>query len=342
MLSTTATTSPRGDLVARRDRDRRPRPPGAGCARCRPRRARPGAARRRPRPAGRAPCAEIDRAVTCGRRSASRRSCALEALDLDARSSTPSTLDPVAAAGRPGGRGSGSPGRGGAARSCGRPRRRPAGARGARRRRSARARAAVSVVAELDRRLRAARRRRAAAARSRRASCSRSSQAVSTSPARTSGRSSSSSRKPWLVVPPSTHDHRLARAPGAAARSPRRGRAPRRSPWRSSSRTRAGSRRPRRRRCRRACPGRVGSAQQLDRARARARSRAPGSSAFRAAPRSRGRSRGGRLALEPPARGDVELQLDQVEPGDSLGHRVLDLEPGVDLHERERAARSGS
>ena len=42
-----------------------------------------------------------------------------------------------------------------------------------------------------------------------------------------------------------------------------------------------------------------------------------------------------RVALEPPAGGDVELKLDQVEPGRHLGHRVLHLKAGVHLHERE-------
>ena len=33
----------------------------------------------------------------------------------------------------------------------------------------------------------------------------------------------------------------------------------------------------------------------------------------------------------------MQLQLDQVQPGGRLGHRVLDLQPGVDLHELEAA-----
>ena len=33
----------------------------------------------------------------------------------------------------------------------------------------------------------------------------------------------------------------------------------------------------------------------------------------------------------------MQLQLDQVEPGRLLGDRVLDLQPGVDLHEPEVA-----
>ncbi len=46
-----------------------------------------------------------------------------------------------------------------------------------------------------------------------------------------------------------------------------------------------------------------------------------------------------RLALQPPPGGDVKLQLDEVEPRDRLGHRVLDLQPRVDLHEGEAAFR---
>ena len=43
----------------------------------------------------------------------------------------------------------------------------------------------------------------------------------------------------------------------------------------------------------------------------------------------------GRLALEPAAGRDVQLQLDQVEAGDGLGDRMLDLQARVDLHEGE-------
>ena len=43
-----------------------------------------------------------------------------------------------------------------------------------------------------------------------------------------------------------------------------------------------------------------------------------------------------RLALEPPAGGDVELQLDEVESGRQFRDGVLDLEAGVDLEEGER------
>ena len=34
---------------------------------------------------------------------------------------------------------------------------------------------------------------------------------------------------------------------------------------------------------------------------------------------------------------DAQLQLDEIEPGDEFGHRVLDLQPGVHFHEVELA-----
>ena len=43
--------------------------------------------------------------------------------------------------------------------------------------------------------------------------------------------------------------------------------------------------------------------------------------------------RGRRLALEPAAGGHVELELHEIDPGRQLGHRVLDLEARVHLHE---------
>ena len=45
---------------------------------------------------------------------------------------------------------------------------------------------------------------------------------------------------------------------------------------------------------------------------------------------------GRRRAVEPAAGGHVQLRLDQVEAGGDLGDRVLDLQPGVDLEEREQ------
>ena len=46
-----------------------------------------------------------------------------------------------------------------------------------------------------------------------------------------------------------------------------------------------------------------------------------------------------RLTLQPAARGHVQLELDEVKPGDRLGHRMLDLQAGVDFHEREATLR---
>ena len=38
------------------------------------------------------------------------------------------------------------------------------------------------------------------------------------------------------------------------------------------------------------------------------------------------------------AGGDAQLPLDQIEAGDHLGHRMLDLEPGIHLDEVEGVA----
>src|SRR5438445_19642 len=46
-----------------------------------------------------------------------------------------------------------------------------------------------------------------------------------------------------------------------------------------------------------------------------------------------------RVDVQRLAASDAQLQLDEVEPGDELGHRVLDLETGVDLEEEEVAVR---
>ena len=49
------------------------------------------------------------------------------------------------------------------------------------------------------------------------------------------------------------------------------------------------------------------------------------------------RGAGGSAVRRAPV-GDPQLQLDQVEPGDALGDRVLDLQPGVHLQEVEASA----
>ena len=40
------------------------------------------------------------------------------------------------------------------------------------------------------------------------------------------------------------------------------------------------------------------------------------------------------------SRCDAELELDQVQAGDRLGHRMLDLQAGVDLQERNASGSS--
>ena len=42
------------------------------------------------------------------------------------------------------------------------------------------------------------------------------------------------------------------------------------------------------------------------------------------------------------AGGNAQLPLDQVQPGDGLGHRVLDLQPGIHLHEEEIHVAAGA
>ena len=61
----------------------------------------------------------------------------------------------------------------------------------------------------------------------------------------------------------------------------------------------------------------------------------------RGAVRSRGRSAGRSAAKQVRqrfARGDAQLQFDEIEPEHHLGHRMLDLQARVDLHEIEIAA----
>ncbi len=52
-------------------------------------------------------------------------------------------------------------------------------------------------------------------------------------------------------------------------------------------------------------------------------------------------NRARRLAFQAAAARDVNLQLDQIEAGRALGHRVLDLQPRVHLHERRTCWFSG-
>ena len=47
-----------------------------------------------------------------------------------------------------------------------------------------------------------------------------------------------------------------------------------------------------------------------------------------------------RLRGQRPPGGDLQLEIDQIEPGDQLGDRVLDLQAGVDLEERRSGRRA--
>ena len=160
----------------------------------------------------------------------------------------------------------------------------------------------------------------------------RSSHDVSMSPARTSGRSSRSSRNDRFVVPP-----RTTTVICDSARCSRASASPRSRPWAmtlaiiesysggmtSPSATPVSTR----------MPGPTGSVSI---------SIVPGRRGERPL-RVLGVEAGldgvalgrRRLALQAAAGGDVQLQLDEVEPGRQLGDRVLDLQAGVDLEERE-------
>ena len=81
-------------------------------------------------------------------------------------------------------------------------------------------------------------------------------------------------------------------------------------------------------------PGPAGRSSRAMRPGEGAKSRS-GSSAFSRASMACPRSAGG-VAVEPAAGGHPQLRLDQVEPGGDLGDRVLDLQAGVDLEEREQ------
>ena len=105
--------------------------------------------------------------------------------------------------------------------------------------------------------------------------------------------------------------------------------------WRAASRTRRRRpSRPRRRESRRT-PGPLGATNVVTVPGAGRKPR-PGSSPLmrnsKACPRGSGSSKRQRLAL-----GDAELLAHQVDAGDLLGDRVLDLQAGVDLEEADRA-----
>ena len=167
-------------------------------------------------------------------------------------------------------------------------------------------------------------------------SCSRSSQPVSTSPARSSGRPRSSSRKPWLVAPSS-----ITTIVSATARRRRAMASSRVLPLAmilaiiesNSGGTLSPSATPLSTRM----PGPAGEPQQRDPAgrRGEPHARVLGVEAYLDGVAARRR----RVALQAPAGGDMELELHEVGAGDRLGDGMLDLQPRVDLHEREALAR---
>ncbi len=132
---------------------------------------------------------------------------------------------------------------------------------------------------------------------------------------------------------------------GEHAGPPRPGSAPRRSPWPASgrsarrppSRPRRRSRGAARRRQRAELGATPGHLEAVQRAGRRQPAVRPGPRR-RAGPRSRARA-----AAAAPANGSGRprrrrsCSRDQVEPGDALGDRVLDLQPGVHLQEVELA-----
>ncbi len=123
--------------------------------------------------------------------------------------------------------------------------------------------------------------------------------------------------------------------PAAAGPPPRRGRGPTPRSWRSSSRSRPGSGRPPGRRRRRGsrCPRAAGAGPAGPGAGANPFS---GSSAFSRASIACPETGGCAPVSRPPC-ATCSCSLTRSQPGGRLGHRVLDLQPGVDLHELEAA-----
>ena len=170
---------------------------------------------------------------------------------------------------------------------------------------------------------------------------------MSPRPSRNAGSRRTGTSRSRLVTTPCSPAR--ASAAGEPPGRLRRGSAPRRSPWpasrRSASRPRCRPRSRRRAAARRGPAGRTRRSRRGRRRRSASRSAAasPGPGPRRrGAPRSRGRAGRSRPAPERLALGDQQLQLDQVQPGDGLGDRVLDLEAGVHLEEEEALASPGS
>ncbi len=158
--------------------------------------------------------------------------------------------------------------------------------------------------------------------------------AVVASPRANDSRRSRSTRKPRLVAGPNSL-RALERRDQPGERRPRASR-PRRSPWRAADRRTARS--PGRQRCRRrrGCPRRPAAPTPAP-CRLPAGSRAPDLRRT-GVPRSRGRTTDVVLARPSGRRRRPQLQRDQVETGDQLRDRVLDLQPRVHLEEVELAA----
>ena len=174
----------------------------------------------------------------------------------------------------------------------------------------------------------------------------RSKKPVSVRPARNSGCRSVRTSRSRLVVSPCTCAP--GQRGGQPARRPRPGSAPRRPPWPASGRTR----------CRPALPSTTPESSRMPgRSRTSNSARTPGTAnrrtvplggppalrpgpRRRAGPRSRRRCGAGRLGRQPLPRGDPQLLGDEVEAGDALGDRVLDLQAGVGLEEPEACRRS--
>jgi hypothetical protein len=142
---------------------------------------------------------------------------------------------------------------------------------------------------------------------------------VSTSPVRTSSRSSSASRNPWLVVPQAGERLAAVAAPGDDLGDHR-------VELRRDHVALGDAR----------VDAQAGTGREAQQGDAAGRGHEPERRVLRVEPRlDRVAARRRRIAFEAAAGRDVELQLDDVDACDHLGHRVLDLEACVDLHEGE-------
>ena len=130
-------------------------------------------------------------------------------------------------------------------------------------------------------------------------------------------------------------------APVAAGPSPRRGRGPTPRSWRSSSRSRPGYGRPRERRHRRGyrCPA---AEPQADQPARRGSESVLGILSVQPRLDRRAPETVGCVPVSRPPCAMCSCSFTRSQPGGRLGHRMLDLQPGVDLHERGSCSASGS